>query len=43
MKLRYCVNNVSKQAHYRCLFIGKFVDKDNNNNNLSVGLHTCGA
>jgi len=41
MKLKYCVNNVFKQAHYLCLFIGKFGDKDgenNNNNNLSVGL-----
>jgi len=34
---------MSKQAHYRCLFIGKVVENDdinNNNNNLSVGLYT---
>jgi hypothetical protein len=35
------VNNISKQAHYRCLFIEKFVENDNDdddddNNNNSV-------
>jgi len=34
---------MSKHVHYRCPFIGKFVDNDDNNNNsnnLSVGFYT---
>ena len=35
---------MSKHVHYRCPFIGKFVDNDdddnNNSNNLSVGFYT---